>query len=416
MSLAVYNLSLFLYSLAAKLISPFNSKAGQWVNGRKYVWEELARLQKSNERVWIHCSSLGEYEQAFPLVQVLKASYEVVITFFSPSGYEIVKKKDASALVFYLPIDSKTNASKFLDIVNPQLAIFVRYDLWHYYLHELQKRKIETILISAVYSKDSIFFKRFGRFFLNMLKCFTRIFVQDENSKSLLEEYGFENVSLAGDTRVDRVSSAIQQAQSIPGIEEFRGEKKLVIIGSLEPKDHDVVIPVINDLKLRHLLKFVIAPHHVDSKSIGNLVEKIAGSAVLFSELASKKTAEVLIINEIGKLFSLYQYADFVYVGGGFGEGLHNTLEPASWGKPILFGPRYQKFLEAEELIKTGAAFSVETALEMKKQIQHLLSDSENLQEAGANSKEFIEQRTGATKIISDYLATLPVQTNTVTP
>ncbi|GIV34588.1 MAG: 3-deoxy-D-manno-octulosonic acid transferase [Chitinophagales bacterium] len=404
LSLAVYNTFIALYAIGARLHASFSDKAKQWVIGRQDVWNQLASLSQGGDRFWIHCASLGEYEQALPLAEKLQEYGQVIVTFFSPSGYQWAGKRKGNFRFFYLPLDSRTHARKFLDIVNPRVAIFVRYDLWYHYLHELHVRNIETILISAVYRPSDIYFRCYGRFFLHMLRFFNRIFVQDKISQSLLESYGFRNVVTAGDTRVDRVAQTVERAAALPPVAIFQAEKRQMVIGSLEPRDYPVVLPVVNDAALRENLRFILAPHDVDADTLARMEREIKVGCVRFSQMREVGSWQVLLLDTVGHLMSTYRYADLVYIGGGFGEGLHNTLEPAAWGKAVLFGPRHHKFPEAEALVEAGAAFVVNNAAQLAECVRELLTGGRYLQ-AGEKAKKIIEQRKGATTIVWNYLA-----------
>ncbi len=421
LSLLLYNLTLSFYSSIALLISPFNPKAKKWIDGRKNVWNELEKLQPNKNRIWFHCSSLGEYEQALPLINALQEKRssmkmtgsrdslpfgegrgEAVITFFSPSGYEVVKKKNPDALIFYLPIDTKTNAERFIKIMQPQFAVFVRYDLWYYYLSGLRTRNTPSILISAVFREENIFFQWYGSLFKSMLHYFTHIFVQDEYSKEALLKNGFQNVTKAGDTRVDRVASLLNVGMKFPLVEKFKGNKRLFIVGSLEPKDETVVLPLINDSEFSKHFKCIIAPHHIEKSYVKKIQNALKRKTILYSIASPEIVSEsdILIIDSIGILSSLYAYSDIVYIGGGFGEGLHNVLEPAVWSAPVFFGPKHQKFIEAVELVKRGGAFVVNDTNELKTNVFRLLPDADFFKQSSQVTSNFIQENKGATEII----------------
>ncbi len=419
MSLFLYDIFLAIYFFIVRIVSPIHLRAKKWIEGRRHVWEELEKLKGTKQRIWIHCSSLGEYEQALPLIEKLASSLaerseakqspdnenEIVITFFSPSGYEVVKKKNPGRTILYLPRDSKSNASKFIELVNPRLAVFVRYDLWYHYLKELRQRSIKTILISAVFRREDVFFQWYGGLFGEMLKCFSHIFAQDDGSVEILSKHGFANATNAGDTRIDRVAAIRETAKTFPLIEKFKVGKKMFIIGSLEPKDEKIVLPMVNDSEVRNHFKFIIAPHNVSKKYVNQLKGKISGKTVLLSKATSgsMNDGNALIIDGIGMLSSLYRYADIVYIGGGFGEGLHNILEPAAWGKPIFFGPNHKKFIEAGAMINRGGAYVVNDLGELKQRTL-LFLNGQLLESAGHSSQEFIHAHKGGTEIILGWL------------
>lgn len=405
MSRFLYDIFLSLYFFTARIISPFNPKAKKWVQGRKHVWEYLEKLDGSKQCIWFHCSSLGEYEQALPLIEKLQKKDEIIITFFSPSGYEVVKKKNPEWKVFYLPHDSKSNAARFIEHANPRLAVFIRYDLWYYYLKGLRQHSIQAILISAVFRREDVFFRWYGGLFREMLKCFNHIFVQDDGSSEILSKHGFANATNAGDTRIDRVAAIRETAKTFPLIEKFKAGKKTFIIGSLEPKDEKIILPLINDSEVLNHFRFIIAPHNVSKKNVNKLKDKLSGKTVLFSEAISESSNDcnVLIIDAIGMLSSLYRYADIVYIGGGFGEGLHNILEPAAWGKPVFFGPTHKKFPEARAMINRGGAYVVNDLRELKQRALLFLNE-QLLEGAGRSSQEFINDNKGGTEIILGWL------------
>ncbi|MDZ4845309.1 MAG: glycosyltransferase N-terminal domain-containing protein [Chitinophagales bacterium] len=431
LSLPLYNFALALYTLGANLIAPFNSKAKKWIDGRKNIWDELQQLPSHPHRIWFHCSSLGEYEQALPMIQALQEKKqsretgnssdsplywrggggEAIITFFSPSGYEIVKKKNPDALVFYLPIDTKENAARFLSIAQPRLAVFVRYDLWYYYLTTLQKENTPSILISAVFREDTIFFQWYGSLFKSMLQCFTHIFVQDEHTKEVLLKNGFQNVTKACDTRIDRVASILNEGKKFPLIETFKGEKKLFLVGSLEPKDEGVVLPLLNHPDFTKQFTCIIAPHNIDKNYVTKIQAALNRKSVLYSSLspALAKESNILIIDSIGILSRLYKYSDVAYIGGGFGEGLHNVLEPAVWGVPVFFGPKHHKFIEAAELVNRGGAFVVQDADELKTKTFNLLTNKDAHQKAAQAASDFIQENKGATEIILNTINSFPI-------
>lgn len=406
MSRLLYDIFLAVYFLSANISARFNPKARKWVDGRAMVWHELKRIRGSEKRIWFHCASLGEYEQALPLIEKLQGSAEIVITFFSPSGYEAVRNRNSNALILYLPHDSRANAKRFLDVIQPVLAVFVRYDLWFCFLKELHQRHVPAVLISAVFRDHDVFFQWYGGLFRDMLRCFSRIFVQDEVSQNVLAGHGFTNATKAGDTRIDRVAAIQRRARPIPKVERFKGQKRVFIAGSLEPKDESVVLPLTADTALLKRLKFIIVPHHVGREYVRNLMRKIKGKAAIYSGATPEDLvqSDVLLVDTIGMLPSLYRYADLAYVGGGFGEGLHNVLEPAVWGVPVLIGPRHQKFPEAAELIRRQGAFITKSSHELRTQAEKLLSDHTLLEHARNATARFIGEYQGGTETISEYL------------
>ncbi len=397
-----YNLAIYLYGFFIHCASFFNEKAALWVKGRK-DWEAKLKsvLQGSNAVIWFHCASLGEFEQGRPLIEKIKIKYpqsKILLTFFSPSGYEIRKNYSGADVVFYLPLDTVYNARTFIDIVKPERVFFVKYEFWFNYLRELKNRNIPTYLISAIFRREQHFFSSIGKWSRQGLDTYKHIFVQDENSLSLLNEFGYNNVIVAGDTRFDRVNKLVAKAKKYDLIQVFKGEIPLVLAGSTWQADEDILA----SLSLTNF-KLIIAPHEISESNLGSLMQKFSKyNPVRYSEAndASLKNARVLIIDNIGMLSSLYGYASIAYIGGGFGKGIHNVLEAAAYGMPVLFGPNYQKFQEAVELIQLKAAYSVNSTEELKEKLNLFLNDSVLLKETSLVSKKYVEQKTGATDII----------------
>ena len=397
-----YNLAIYLYGFFIHCASFFNEKAALWVKGRK-DWEAKLKsvLQGSNAVIWFHCASLGEFEQGRPLIEKIKIKYpqsKILLTFFSPSGYEIRKNYNGADVVFYLPLDTAYNAQTFIDIVKPERVFFVKYEFWFNYLRELKNRNIPTYLISAIFRREQHFFSSIGKWSRQGLDTYKHIFVQDENSLSLLNEFGYNNVIVAGDTRFDRVNKLVVQAKKYDLMQVFKGEIPLVVAGSTWQADEDILASI----SLANF-KLIIAPHEISESNLGSLMQKFSQYyPVRYSEAndASLKNARVLIIDNIGMLSSLYGYASIAYIGGGFGKGIHNVLEAAAYGMPVLFGPNYQKFQEAVELIQLKAAYSVNSTEELKEKLNLFLNDSVLLKETSLVSKKFVEQKAGATDII----------------
>lgn len=397
-----YNLAIYLYGFFIHCASFFNEKAALWVKGRK-DWEAKLKsvLQGSNAVIWFHCASLGEFEQGRPLIEKIKLKYpncKILLTFFSPSGYEIRKNYNGADVVFYLPLDTAYNAQTFIDIVKPERVFFVKYEFWFNYLRELKNRNIPTYLISAIFRREQHFFSSIGKWSRQGLDTYKHIFVQDENSLSLLNEFGYNNVIVAGDTRFDRVNKLVAKAKKYDLIQVFKGEIPLVLAGSTWQADEDILA----SLSLTNF-KLIIAPHEISESNLGSLMQKFSKyNPVRYSEAndASLKNARVLIIDNIGMLSSLYGYASIAYIGGGFGKGIHNVLEAAAYGMLVLFGPNYQKFQEAVELIQLKAAYSVNSTEELKEKLNLFLNDSVLLKETSLVSKKYVEQKTGATDII----------------
>jgi len=404
LSTILYNISLRAYRLGIGIASSRNSKAKQWIEGRKDVFEKIEKALKEDEkRIWVHASSLGEFEQGRPLIEKIKAEkpdIKIVLTFFSPSGFEIRKNYPQADYVFYLPLDTKSNAERFVSLVHPGIAIFIKYDFWYHYFNELNIRNIPIILISAVFRHGQIYFKPLGVLHRKMLSMLRHIFVQDEISEGLLKSLHLEkNVSKAPDTRIDRVADIAAKTQPIPIIEKFLGDTKALIGGSLYDAENKYMRRAFDKGLIKS--KIIIAPHKVDKVSVDSILELWKNEAVLFTEASVENVADkkVLIVNTIGLLSSLYQYGNIAIIGGGFGKGIHNTLEPATFGLPVLFGPKYQKFNEAAVLIAIGGAFCFSSGEEFIS-ILNRLNDSAAIAKAGEAAKNFIIENTGGTEKI----------------
>lgn len=401
----LYDFGIAAYTAAIKAVAPWKPKARKWVEGRRGIFERLQATVGASDKpvVWIHASSLGEFEQGRPVIEAIHEhypQYRVLLTFFSPSGYEIRKDFAAADWVFYLPADTPRNVRRFLDIVRPEMAIFVKYDYWLNYLSELRRRKIRSYIFSSLFRRNSIFFKPYGGMFRRALETFETIFVQNDESKQLLSEIGFENVIVAGDTRFDRAAALPAQASRYPLIEHFKGEGRLFIVGSSWRPDEDLLVPFVN---AHPDVKFVIAPHEMEQPRIERLVEECTGGVVRYSECRTESDVEgarVLIIDVIGILNQLYQYADWVYIGGGFGVCIHNTQEPATYGVPIAFGPKYHKFKEACDMIALGACASVTTTEELEEWFAPLKADEKRRAHFARIAADYITANKGATELI----------------
>lgn len=410
----LYNLGIYAFQIGLKLASPFNPKAKLWVEGRKN-WEENLRSKVSSlqleNAVWFHCASLGEFEQGRPVIEKLKKEYpqqKVVLTFFSPSGYEIQRDYPYADLVTYLPADTVSNATTFLSILKPKLAIFVKYEFWLNYLFELDKKCIPTFLISTVIKKHQSFFKWYGGNFRRALKTYHTIYTQDVYSIKLLRVLKVSTGILTGDTRFDRVLQICSAPKQIKEIEEFAKDSFVIVAGSSWQKDEDYLIESYVALKQKHpQLKLIIAPHEIDKKNIdrlSNLLVKNKLSFHLFSDNPPAYTDSILVVNAIGFLSSIYQYGTVAFIGGGFANGIHNILEPTVYGLPVLFGPNYHKFNEAFEVIDLNAGFVVSDASELTKQLSVLIEDKNLLAESSRLAKNYVLKNSGATNKIVDGL------------
>ena len=344
--LFIYNLIVLFASQILKLLALFSPKMKLFVDGRKAVFQTLKdKIQLEDKVFWFHAASLGEYEQGLPVIEKVKTQFphhKIVITFFSPSGYEVRKNNTIADVTVYLPLDSKANAKEFLDLIHPEKVFFIKYEFWPNYLHELKQRNISTYLISGIFREKQVFFKWFGGFYRKALKTFDYFFVQNEKSKILLQSIGFTNVRVSGDTRFDRVVAILEKDNTLDFIEQFKNNQTTIVIGSSWPKDEELLVNFIN--QAADNVKFIIAPHNIKAEQIQNLQQSITKSSVLFSKKNNIDVSKcnVFIIDTIGILTKIYSYADIAYVGGGFGNpGVHNILEPATFGIPIVIGPNY---------------------------------------------------------------------------
>lgn len=402
--LFLYNLGIRFYRFLILLASLRNKKAAAWIEGRKNLLQQIeAQIKPSKLRVWFHFASLGEFEQGRTVLEELKSRYQdlsIVVTFFSPSGYEIRKDYKGADHVFYLPLDTRRNAKEFIRLVEPALAIFTKYEYWYHYFNQLQKNRIPLLIVSGIFRKNQPFFRWYGSLHREMLKMVSHFFVQNELSKSLLATVGKTNVSVTGDTRFDRVVKNMNQVPRITAVEEFVAGKKVFIAGSTWPEDEVLIHSLSKDYP--HW-KFIIAPHEVDFKHIRE-IEKLFPNSVKLSEInKSNIDHQVLIINNIGTLSSLYQYGDIAYIGGGFGAGIHNTQEASAFSLPVIFGPKYEKFQEALDLVEKGASFSIKDSQSLKERMAYL-QDQEVRTRLGKIAKEYITGKAGATRIILDYI------------
>lgn len=384
----------------------FNPKAKQWISGRKNIWKKMEKsLRGETNLVWFHAASLGEFEQGRPVMETFKTNYpeyKILLTFFSPSGYEVRKNYKGADFIFYLPADFHKNAKRFMELAQPKMAFFIKYEFWHYYLKELKDRNIPTYIFSTIFRPNQLFFKSYGTFHRKMLTAFTHLFVQNQESKELLSSIGFDNVSIAGDTRFDRVYSIAANSKTLPDMENFSASRPVLIAGSTWPKDEDNIIRYLNTNTSDY--KYIIAPHEVDEDHIKNILGKINKKWVRYTKANKSEieTAEVVVIDCIGVLSSLYRYGDIAYIGGGFGRGIHNTLEAATFGLPILFGPNYQKFQEAKDLIAIEAAYSYENYEDLEKYFDKYHKNVEFRQTSGQKSKNYVDEKRGASiKILS---------------
>ena len=397
----IYDITLFFLSISIRIAALFgNAKAKLWIEGRKNIFQKvknkISELNTPNSKlIWFHCASLGEFEQGRPLIESIKAlslgrgvggEAKIILTFFSPSGYEIRKNYEHANAVFYLPLDTKENAKKFIELIQPSMVFFIKYEFWYHYFMELHKRKIPVYVVSAIFRPDQLFFKWYGGLFRKLLKTVKHFFVQNENSKSLLNSLGINNVTVSGDTRFDRVFDTCQNVKSFPLIEKFKDNKKVLIAGSTWEQDEKLLVelatlspsPLSQGRGVGGEVKLIIAPHEIHESHIQSIIQQLKNLTIVRYSQANEenvKGADVLVIDNIGMLSSLYQYGNIAYIGGGFSKGIHNILEAATFGMPVIFGPNYEKFQEAKELIRLGGAFSIDSYEALEKTINFLLGD-----------------------------------------
>lgn len=400
----LYTILTIIAKFHLNLIALFIPKIKLFVEGRKTVFSTLeAKLQPGDKTIWFHAASLGEYEQGLPVMEKVRAmhpEHKIVLTFFSPSGYEVRKNATTADVIVYLPIDTLANAKRFLALVKPEKVFFIKYEFWPNYLNQLSKTDARVYLISGFFRKDQVFFKWYGGFYRKALKTFNHFFVQYESSKTLLQSIGFNNVTLSGDTRYDRVSEILERDNSLPFIEEFKNEKTTVVFGSSWPKDEAMFTDFINTATDP---KFIIAPHTTGADHIKDIKNSITKKVVLFSEKEGKNLAgyDVLIIDNVGILTKIYSYADVAYVGGGFGTaGLHNILEPAAFGVPIIIGPNHTKFPEAVALVNMGGCIAVADKEQMNDALSSLVYNDDVRYETGHIAGTFVSMNRGAVNII----------------
>ena len=405
----LYNLLLFKASILLPILALFNKKIKLFVNGRKQTFNKLATINKTDKVIWFHAASLGEFEQGRPIIEELKQQYKshkIVVTFFSPSGYEIRKNYPLADVICYLPLDTKTNVKKFINQIHPDIAIMIKYEFWPNLLSELKKQNINTILISGIFRKKQSFFKWYGSFMREKLTAFNYFFVQNKVSQDLLSSINIQNTTIAGDTRFDRVSDILHQDNSLDFIAEFTQNKYTLVAGSTWKEDEDLIVDYINNHALADE-KFIIAPHNINPKEIKELQKSINKKTILFSEKETGNLSEnqVFIIDTIGLLTKIYSYATVAYVGGGLKTGLHNILEPATFGVPIIFGAnKYKKFQEANDLLRLKGATIVTNNKDFSSIFTTLKNNLEVRTTSGNTNQKYITDNIGATKTIMNYI------------
>ena len=403
----MYSLAIHFYAFIIALISPFHKKArimrlGQWKTNS--ILRE--KIDRNAKYIWFHASSLGEFEQGRPMMEKIKAEhpeYKILLTFFSPSGYEVRKNYNGVDVICYLPFDTPYRVKKFLNLANPSIAVFIKYEFWGNYLQELKHRNIPVYIISSIFRRDQLFFQWFGYPYRKMLYCFTHLFVQDDRSAALLKEFGITNVTVTGDTRFDRVLDIRNQARELSPVEHFvcegGKEKRLTLVaGSSWPQDEEILIPYFNE---HPEMKLIIAPHEIHREHLMYIESLLKRPSVRLSDVFHDQSLaegkDCLIVDSFGLLSSIYRYGTIAYIGGGFGAGIHNTLEAAVYGIPVLFGPKYHKFKEAKDLIKVGGGFSVSDKQSFCEKMDELLTYHEVLEAAGESAGQFVNGNAGAT-------------------
>jgi len=403
----LYQIGIHLASLFLPLTQYITPKMKLFVEGRKQSFSILKnKINPSDKYIWVHVASLGEYEQGLPIMEAFKKEhpeYKIVLTFFSPSGFEIRKDNKIADITLYLPLDTKNNVKQFLDLINPEMVFFIKYEFWPNYLNELKKRKIPTYLISGIFRENQLFFKWYGGFYREALKAFDHFFVQNETSKNLLSTIDFSNVTVHGDTRFDRVAQIVERVQPLDYIEAFRNNTTTIVIGSSWIDDEEIYLPYLNQSEN---IKFIIAPHNIKEDEISRLIAKINKKVIRYSTYIQEDltTADVFVIDTIGILTQIYVYADIAYVGGGFRTGLHNILEPATYGTLVVIGPKYSKFQEAKDLVALGSCLVVNNTEELTATFNKLIEDKNYRNELGNKNRAFVLQNKNATEVVMNYI------------
>ena len=401
----LYNLAIGIYDLIVHIMAPFSRKPRKMMKGHWVVYELLRQqIEKDARYIWFHAASLGEFEQGRPLIEKIRAKYpdyKILLTFFSPSGYEVRKNYRGADVVCYLPFDKPRNVKKFLDISNPVMAFFIKYEFWKNYLDELNKRRIPVYSVSSIFRKDQIFFKWYGGTYRNVLKNFDYLFVQNEASRRFLSKIGINKVTVVGDTRFDRVLQIREEAKELPLVEKFKGDSFTLVAGSSWGPDEDLFVEYFNT---HPEMKLIIAPHVIDENHLVEIISKLKRPYVRYTRADERNVqkADCLIIDCFGLLSSIYRYGEVAYIGGGFGVGIHNTLEAAVYGIPVVFGPKYHKFMEAKQLIEAQGAFSISNYEELGSLFDRFLTDEHFHRETGSNAGFYVTNNAGATdKVLS---------------
>jgi len=411
MGLIIYNILIRIFNLLLLVYSNFNAKAKLLIAGRQLAVKSIEdKLVKEEKSLWFHCASFGEFEQALPLIEAIKEmypQYQRFVSFFSPSGFEYQKDNPIADCVFYLPEDTESNARLLLDVLNPTAVFFIKYEYWYHYLNACNQKDIPVFSVSTILRPDQVFFKFYGSFYRSILRRFHFFFVQNKETQELLKSVGLENAIVSGDTRFDRVNSILNKHTPLKFIESFKGNSRLVVLGSTWPKDIDLWKQYINH---SHNLKFVIAPHNISEEEISYVGQKIQLKALRYSNISNGlDDVQVLIIDNMGMLSSVYKYADITYIGGAFGEGLHNILEPATYGKPVIIGKGKlnKKYHEVQALIKGGGAFEVSDPIVLDRVMNNLLVEEALYTKACQASRSYVKENLGSTDAILENLKTI---------
>ncbi|GAA4449969.1 glycosyltransferase N-terminal domain-containing protein [Nibrella saemangeumensis] len=417
----LYNTSIRLYQSVISLAASFHPKARLAVQGRQRILEKIRSALQANQApvAWFHAASLGEFEQGRPVIEAFRQQYpdyKILLTFFSPSGYEIRKNYAGADYIFYLPFDTPANARQFVQVVKPKIAFFIKYEFWYNYLRELRSQHIPIVSFSAIFRPNQIFFKPYGNFYRSFLHYFHYLLVQNQESVSLLKSIGVTNVTLAGDTRFDRVKQVADAKKEVPVARDFKANTPLLVVGSAWQADMEVLIPFLN--QFQQPLKVIVAPHEIHNEEIERWRRELKQPSLRFSETQTPQfdqstihSFNILFIDNIGMLSSLYQYGEFAYIGGAFGKGLHNILEAATFGVPLFFGPNYGKFQEAVDLTQAGAAFSVKDTAELAGALTRLYHDPKALAQAGEMSRHYVARNIGATEKVMEVVKQVFAQT-----
>lgn len=406
----IYNLSISLYSAAVRLAAHFNPKAKLFTEGRENWVEKIKlKIKKTDKVIWIHCSSLGEFEQGRPVIEKIKIQYpefKIAVSFFSPSGYEVRKDYKGADYIFYLPIDTVDNAKKLIETLHPEILILVKYEYWYNLLNQLEKSNIPVIVISAVIKENSLFLRNYGSWFRGIISGISHFFVQDEDSEKLLNQIGITEVTVSGDTRFDRVKEILNTTKKLDFVEKFRGNNQLIVVGSSWPDDEEILADYINQ-KLPQDWKVIFAPHNIDEKQIQQMISKINLKTIRYTQMNQDELsdARIMIVDTVGILTKIYASATISYVGGGFTKtGVHNTLEPAVYGVPLIFGPVYQNYFEAVDLINSKAAISYTDKNDFFLKMDELIHNRDLRTQRGKAGYDYIQHKPNATRLIIDWI------------